>query len=368
MISSIKCVILDRDKKKSQGQKYPGGHVYKQFRALLQLIPELEEWFHIRYGILLFVSQNPYIGRRQLAKRLDKTERAIRNEIVKLEDLGYLEVTSRGLITTNMGKSVMEHFTRLHLKNSRFLGRDRNLAKKLGIKNVIIIKNKAEHTESLVFNQELKRILKDATVLGLTGGTSVKKFVDSILDQNYPHIQIVSARGSLGSKTSTQANTLAESLSDKIGAKFIPLVSLDNLNPSTLAELKKEPFISNALDAINSIDALVFGIGRADTMIERRNMDNMKDEIIGAKKAVAEAVGSFFNLSGEVVYRMETIGMKLEALKQLKNLTAICFGEEKAEAVLAVSNMNENLTLITDVPLAEKLLSILGGKNGKSSN
>ncbi|NMB04710.1 MAG: hypothetical protein GX978_09170, partial [Tissierellia bacterium] len=58
---------------------------------LSQLVPEWEQLFRLRYALLEEISGSPGIGRRQLAKRLEQTERRIRNEIEILSRLGLID-------------------------------------------------------------------------------------------------------------------------------------------------------------------------------------------------------------------------------------------------------------------------------------
>ena len=68
---------------------------------------------------------------------------------------------------------------------------------------------------------------------------------------------------------------------------------------------------------------------------------------------------SFFNKSGEIVYRLNTIGIDLESVQQAREVIAVFAGSKKIEAFLAISKINKNLVLVTDEHSGEKLIELI---------
>jgi central glycolytic genes regulator len=91
-------------------------------------------------------------------------------------------------------------------------------------------------------------------------------------------------------------------------------------------------------------------------MAERRSLCSEEIKKIENKKAVAEAFGYYFNSEGEVVHKINTIGIDLDKFKQTKNLIAIAGGVGKIEAILALTKLDSRLVLVTDENVANQIL------------
>ena len=156
-----------------------------------------------------------------------------------------------------------------------------------------------------------------------------------------------------------RSNTLAERLANKLGAQYQMLYTQDNLSKASIEELKNEPNIKKILKNITKLDVLLFGIGRASVMANRRVLENEEIEYILSKGAVAESFGYYFNKDGEIVYEISTIGIDLEIFKGLKHVIAVAGGVDKTEAIIAISKLNPNLVLVTDEQTAKKIQEVL---------
>lgn len=334
---------------------------------LSQLVPEWEQLFRLRYALLEEISGSPGIGRRQLAKRLEQTERRIRNEIEILSRLGLIDSGLNGLNMTQLGNQVMYRLDDIYARETNRRTLENELAKDLGIKRVRIAKDPDDVAAIALI--QLSGLLEHITTLGITGGTSVKRLVDRVIPDARQDLTVVPARGSLGQETSVQANTLAEELARKLQARFYPLIAIDQLQHDTREQMLREPLIRRTLEQMEKIDGLIFGIGRADDMMIRRDLPpKLCDKLVEAG-VVGEALGSFFNPEGKRIHELETFGIRIEHLQTLDFLMAIAYGKDKAQAVVSVSHINPNIILVTDRSCAEEMSTLLGGRNnGKSSN
>ena len=332
-----------------------------------RLVPEWEELFYLRYGLLSEIVRQPGSGRRQLAKRLHQTERRIRNEIDILSRLGLVESSPNGLNITQLGNQVMYQLDDLYHRRRQQSELADQLARQLGIKRVRIAKHVSE--VGLLAYHQLRGLLEHVTTLGVTGGSSVKRLIDQVLPDQRPELTIVPARGSLGQETAIQANTLAEELARKLQARFYPLIAIDHLGHDTREKLVREPEIRRTLEQVGKIDGLIFGIGRADEMMRRRSLPPELVQQLQDQAVAGEALGNFFNQQGDRIHELETFGVRWDHLQTLDNLLAIAYGRDKARAVLSVSHINPNIILVTDYSCAEEMVTLLGGRNnGKSSN
>ena len=73
----------------------------------------------------------------------------------------------------------------------------------------------------------------------------------------------------------------------------------------------KEPEIHEVLHLIKSANMVLHGIGDAMTMAKRRKTAPEIINQLQQDEAVGEAFGYYFNEAGEVVHKVQTIGLQL---------------------------------------------------------
>lgn len=329
------------------------------------IMPEVEEIFNLRYRMLYLVSYMQPIGRRNLSIKLNITERVIRKEAMELKTTGLIAFTGEGMMITDKGYEILEYFKDYFDDFVGIKALEQRTKEVLGIRDVLLVPS--DQDPELVL-REIGRTaaaymlhhLDAIKAIGLTGGSSVYHVVEAMKSLNvkaeYGNVSVVPARGGLGSISEHQANTLAERLARKIGGKYETLYMPDFLSEMSIEVLMNEPAIKKALDRINTIDFLVFGIGMADVMAQRRSLEEPQIASIKDKGAVAEAFGFYFNQEGEIVYEISTIGISLDTFKGLEHLIGVAGGEEKAEAIVSVCRLNRNLILVTDEKAARRII------------
>lgn len=87
---------------------------------------------------------------------------------------------------------------------------------------------------------------------------------------------IIPARGGLGKKVETQANTLAANLAYKLDASYKLLHAPDNLSDNALNSLMNEAEVKELIESIHTSNILIYGIGRADEMARRRGLEKAR--------------------------------------------------------------------------------------------
>ncbi len=204
----------------------------------------------------------------------------------------------------------------------------------------------------------LRTVLPEGRVLGITGGTTLYHLIDAYRREGkrQEDLIVIPARGGLGDKVEYQANTLTEKLAKKLDVSYKQLYTPDFLSKLSIETLMNEPLIREIIELVERIDILVFGVGKAETMARRRNLSREEIGTILEKGAVAEAFGYYFNQEGQIVHELSTIGISLEQFKRLRHLIAVAGGQEKAEAIIAISKLNPSLVLVTDEQAANQIL------------
>lgn len=330
-----------------------------------KLIPQVIELMERRYLILRQISLTEPIGRRTLSNMLEISERVIRSETEVLKEQNLINVAVSGMTVTEEGLELLDQLKDIMNEVMGLSKLQNRVKEKLGINKVIIIPGNYEKNESLLKDvakqgaEYFLSILKDTNIVSITGGSTMLEFANSLRgDKKYNQTTIVPARGGVGKDVETQANNIVAILGKKLGAHYKLLHIPDELGVEAMKTLSLEPEIKKTLNYIVDTDILVFGIGRADEMATRRKLPKKQVEEILSKGAVGEAFGYYFNKDGEIVYELNTVGINLETFKSVKNNIAIFAGASKAEAVTAISKVNDNMVIVTDEESAYKILEI----------
>lgn len=328
--------------------------------------PEIADLLELRYNIMKTVCYQQPIGRRNLSVALGLTERVLRKEAEILKDNGLLEFSSEGMSISESGQNILEGLG-LFFHDVRGLQQlERKLEKHLKIRKVIVVPSEASNWKTALRDigkaaaGYLNTVLQEGSVLGITGGTTLYHLIDAYRrdGKRQEDLIVIPARGGLGDKVEYQANTLAEKMAKKLDVRYKQLYTPDFLSKLSIDTLMNEPLIREIVELVDRIDVLVFGIGKADTMARRRNLSGDEIQRILEKGAVAEAFGYYFNQEGQIVHELSTIGISLKQFQRLNHLIAVAGGAEKAEAIVAISKLNEALVLVTDEQAADQILKI----------
>nr|WP_286172945.1 sugar-binding domain-containing protein [Caproiciproducens sp. MSJ-32] len=334
-----------------------------------KIVPELVEVLEKRYSILRAIYYNQPIGRRVLACQLKLGERAVRNEINFLKAQNLIEINTPGMTVTEEGAEIVD-------KLKDFVHSLRGLADKehiiktfLGLKDVIIVPGNVETDDGILKDlgkataNYLRKIIKDNDIIALTGGNTIREFVEAFPQiNNVSNILVVPARGGMGRKVETQASTLAASLAKKIKGSYKLLHIPENLSIELLDTLLKEKEIKEVIDDIHNADILIYGIGNAITMAKKRDVSEEEINKLKALGAVGEAFGCYFNKNSEVVSENTSIGININEAKKINTHIAVAAGESKVEAIMAAMMNNKNAVLVTDEAAGNKIIEIINNQ------
>lgn len=338
-----------------------------EFLGLLKRIsPEIVDIIENRYLILKTISYNQPIGRRLLSTELNMKERSVREEANFLKEQGLLNIDLLGMYITGDGLSILDKLEDLYNELKGIPVLEKELERALKVKKVIISPGNSMNNELVlrdmgkITSKVLKGIIENGHIIGITGGNTMAAVADEMISDNKVRdILIIPARGGLGLEVETQANSIAAALGQKLGGSYRLLYVPDSLESEALEIILKNPEIKESIECINNMDTLVFGMGRADVMAQRRNLTHEKISEIVEDGAVAEAFGHYFDISGNEVWEYKTIGLSLDKYKKLKNVIAVAGGEDKAEAIISIATIRKDITIVTDEDAAKKILDIV---------
>jgi len=335
--------------------------------AILQkIIPKEIETLHRRYKLLKAIQLVQPVGRRLLATKLKIGEKIVRADTDYFREENYVKVTSGGMILTDEGVELLETLKDVMKEFEGIQEIELKLKKIIGCKNIIVVSGNTDVEPEAMSNigraaaKLLQSMVTNDSIIAITGGHTMRSVVEHIKPSNIEakNALIVPARGSLGNDVETQANTLVEAMAKKIGCNYKLLNLPDNLSEKVIESVSKDPNIKKIIKDIRKSNIIVFGIGNAKKMAYRRDLNKKVLNNLNDKKAVAEALGYYFNREGKMVYDSKTIGFHLEEFEKNIHPIAVAGGESKALAILSVRKFIKNGSLIIDEACAVKVLEL----------
>lgn len=328
------------------------------------IIPQAIELMERRYSILRQISLNQPIGRRTLSNKLGLSERTIRSETEFLKEQGLIKVEVSGMTITDSGNITLRKLAGIMDNITGLTSIQEKLKSILNIKNAVVTYGNLNLDEmnakdlSKSATEYLLKVLKDDSIVAITGGTTMKSFAKTMdTNKEYANVKVVPARGSLGKKLDIQSNAVATDLAKNLKAETEVLNLPDELATTARDALMGIPSIKNTLDIIKKANILIFSIGRADIMAKRRGFSEEDVQLLLNKGAVGEAFGYYFNENGEIVHKLNTVGMDLDQYKKMEESILVLSDVNKIDALLSILSVNKNITLVTTQQCAEKLLS-----------
>ena len=331
-------------------------------------VPEFRDIFIRRYEILEFLNREGIVGRRTLSNKLNIPERIIREEIAKLTEMDCVSVDSSGITIKKEGRINLKRFYEVYrdLNNLTELGN--RIASLLGIAETIVVKGDSSSDDYAFINlgSATARLINlsicDGDYMGITGGKTLRAIADRLSENKRDlDLTIIPARGSLGKVADYQSNSIAATMATKLHCNYKVLPVPDAVSKEALNMLLENEEVSETYNMLKNLDLFIFGIGRADEMLQRKGIDEATKKEILDKGAVSEVIGHYFDIKGKEIYEAKSIGISLKDFLKIPRVFAVAGGAEKAEAIISISNLRSDMVLVIDESAAKEIIK-LGGK------
>lgn len=305
------------------------------------------------------------IGRRGLSNKLAIGERIVRTEVEILKDQGLIEIFPYGMTVTSEGENIIDNLQEYIYKIRGIKHMEEQLKKILDIHEVKIVPGNLQEDEFVLPDigktaaSYIENIVHDDSIIGVTGGTTmaaVAKGITKPLKNN--NIIVVPARGGIGGRVENQSNTIVAEMARRLKCQYQLLHASDTLEQQALESILQDPKIQKVTSIIKSVNLLVFGIGRADTMAQRRDLSDEVMEKLMNSKAVAEAFGYYFTKEGDVIYEMKTVGISFKDFQKISTVIGVAGGTNKAEAIMSVCKLKKSMILVTDEAAALEIIKM----------
>lgn len=329
-----------------------------------KIIPQAIELMEKRYAVLRQIAISQPIGRRMLANVLNLSERTTRTEVDFLKSQKMIDISVSGMTLTEEGKEVLES---LELVMGEVMGisdLEIKLRDLLGIKHVAISKNVNEDRSIIIKGvaelaaKYLISTLASDDIVAISGGSTMRELATSIKEEySFKDLTVLPTRGSVGSDIDIQANSVAAVLAKKLNSKVEFLYVPDELEGEAKEVIMSIPDIMVTSQHLREADKMVFSFGCADLMARRRGTSEDDINQLLNKGAIGEAFGHYFDKDGNIVMKLNTVGIDMNMYKNSKYPIAVFSGIEKVDAFMALYKLNKNLTLITDEDSAKEILN-----------
>lgn len=334
--------------------------------VLQKVIPKEIETLHRRYKLLKTIQLMQPVGRRLLSSKLGIGEKTVRSDTDYFREEGYLDVSTGGMLLTDDGINLLDSLKDIMKDFEGIKKMEDELKAVIGCKEIVVVSGNTDTEPEAMSNigrsaaKMLQEMMSNSSIVAITGGHTMKSVVKHIKPgtKSVEEALIVPARGSLGNNVETQANTLVEAMAKKFDCRYKLLNLPDNLSAKAIETVSKDPNIKKVIKDIRRANIIIFGIGNAKKMAYRRDLNKKVLKILNDKKAVAEALGYYFNRDGKMVYDSKTIGFNIDEFEKSIHPIAVAGGESKALAILSVRKFIKNGSLIIDEACATKVLEL----------
>lgn len=341
--------------------------VQNDFISLMRkLAPDLTDEMARRAMILDKISLMQPVGRRQLAGKLNLTEREIRNTATILRDLGYIDLNTAGMVLTDRSSEIIETARSFCKAMSGLNDMESRISRLLGIERVLVVAGNTDDDPQVLQDigrigaAQLKSVLQNGDTLAVTGGSTIAMVARNLPAFSSPlNVMVVPARGGLGRSVETQANTLAAEIAGKTGGHHRLIHLPDHMDESARQEMLKLPEIREAIDLLERADIILHGIGTAAQTMKERKLSQSEQKYLTDNNAAGESFGSYFTMDGTCLLESSSIGIDLAKLSPKCRMIAVAGGARKAEAIISVMRHYRHTTLITDEGAAERIISLL---------
>ena len=333
--------------------------------TLAQIAPDLMDEVELRALILERVAALEPIGRRALAARLHLAEREVRTAAEALKRAGCLTQSASGMELTPQGQNLVDAARAISGGRRTLSGVELTLSQRLNVERVCVVRGNADIDSGVMEEvaraaaRQIRFLLQDAHVMAVTGGRTVALTAEAISVAAPMDLTVVPAQGGMGGGVSTQANTVAERFAQKLGGYYRFLHLPDGLRGAAADELARLPQVRAPLELVRNADVLLYGIGRAMELAQRRGLSAAERDRLAQEGAVAEALGFYMNAQGRVVGGGSSLAIQPEDIGRKNRAAAVAAGRAKAEAILAVCAHHPHKRLVVDEGAALRMMELL---------
>ncbi|MBF0780846.1 MULTISPECIES: sugar-binding transcriptional regulator [unclassified Granulicatella] len=339
----------------------------KHYQHVLRvLVPDIMQVAKRRVDLLDYIAFNQPVGRRALACYFNLSERRLRTEIEQLKALDLVTVDKKGIWLSELSQQLLTQIDVIFDMSEQLNHKALQLCQLFNISTCRVVPGDSDKYAEVyqklaqAITEELDHVLPEGeNIIAITGGSTLSQVIPNLSSSlaQGRDFKVVPARGGgIGSPT-IQANTLSHDLAAIVDGDAMTLFVPEQLSQSLYESLLKDPLVNETVQLLKNANCLIYSIGNAEVLAERRGVSAKEKKIIQEEKAVGEAIGVFFDAQGRIVHRLARIGLGLEDLYHLPCEVLVVGGAKKAKALTAYMKLAPQQTiLVVDEALANSIL------------
>lgn len=296
---------------------------------------------------------NSELTQNQIAERMYTSRSKISRMLKEARELGIVEIYIREPWERN-------------------LDHEQKLKEKFGLKNVRVVtlkdmdRDSGQQKIAEAAAYYLDSIVREGMVVGISWGNTLYRIVKYISTNNRKNIPItvVPIMGAANTRSPEKdAMDLAKDLASAYGGKYQYIYApLFVKNKDLRNSLIQEENIRDVLELSQNADAMLTSVGSIVYKSWNNYLSQKTLEQLEEKGAVGHIAGHFYDIEGnelETSLSERMIGVRLEDIRNCKEVVCIAHGESKAEAILGAVRAGLLNTLIVDEKCADKIMRLV---------
>lgn len=331
---------------------------------MMLLMPDMMASAQERYDILREIHKSQPVGRPLLTVGTKLSDDVVRQHLLFLDRSGLIVQTSRGIRLTQKGESILAPLSPYFQKSPALAEEERQLARILSMKRVILVRGDADTSSQVVGDMALEtgltllRTIRDGNVIAISGGRVMWNMAQA-LPSLHMNVDVLPARGGFGQNVKYLPNVAAAMLASRLGGKNYVLHIPDGLPSDLYVKVKNAmPGMRDMEKLYAKTDILLTGVNRLDHPYWDELPGDVKDRLTTAG-ACGEALGSFADMQGKTLYRLYNVGVSVDDLSSIPHVIIAAGGSRKGASILAMARAGVRGTLITDEGAAHSIFSLI---------
>jgi DNA-binding transcriptional regulator LsrR (DeoR family) len=306
--------------------------------------------------ILFKVSELYYYysySQQEIAEKLDLSRPMVSRLLKQAREEGLVQIN---ILSPPGVHTELEHF----------------LEKKYHLKEALVLEIEPPYTQDIITRQigiaaseYLIRTIHSGDIIGLTWGSTLLRFVDSMHNIKIDNVHVTSLVGGIGPvKSNANTNYICSRLASLLSCNYTLLPSpAVATNKESKGAFLSDEYVSDAMKIIQNVNVAYLGIGplTPETIAVREKIITADDcNYLINKGAVGNIGLRYYDIKGQAVHSNfdeRVIGASLDKFHHTDRVIGLAGGAEKFEAVLGALRGKYINVLITDNLLATRLVN-----------
>lgn len=312
------------------------------------------------------------VGRRTLAASMQLSEREVRAAAESLKEEGLIVMNTSGMEPSEDGMKILPEVRALCRNISGLFNLETELKRRLNVQHLSVVPGDIDADRMVLVDlgrataRFVSDIVKENMIIAVSGGSTMNEVAHAVTPAPGP-VMVVPARGGFGRMAQMQADAVAGELAQRIGGDCRLMHLPEGMDQETLSKASKLPGVRATLALMRNADIILFGVGRADDMAQRRGFSLAMRRQLQKDGAVGEALGDFFDINGRVIYQSPSLSSELGIGKHNSVSIVAAAGKNKKEAVLAAVRWHPPWALVVDEGLGRAMLELMDEENAKQT-